>query len=230
MRPYSLVRPSFVLSLVTGLALAATACMNTSGIGGTGGTTIGATGGTGTGSGGNGSGGSGSGGSSSGTGGIGTGGNVASGGNTGSGGSRATGGSTGTGGAATGGSTGTGGAATGGSTGAMPDRRQQRSRQVASGGTTGPAVPQAAVNAAGCTPASLPMTGALNGRYGSGPTGGYCPQQPTPADRRLGDEEGDPSPASPGLGRLDRRGPPLSEAAPRPRTKTGRSTSRRRAS
>jgi len=170
MRPYSLVKPSFVLSLVTGLVLAATGCMNTSGLGGTGGTTGGSTGGTGTGSGGNGSGGSGSGGSSSGTGGIGTGGNLASGGNTGSGGSRATGGSTGTGGAATGGSTGTGGVTTGGSTGTggATGGSNGSGGNVARGGSSGTGgAAGGGQPSGGCTPASLPMTGALNGRYGS---------------------------------------------------------------
>jgi Glycosyl hydrolase family 12 len=152
MRFSSLVRPSFVLSLLfSGLTL--TACM-TSGsggaTGGTGGTTTGGTGGTG--SGGTGSGGSGSGGAGSGTGGSGSGGSVASGGNSGSGGDKATGGSTG--GAATGGSTGSGGAAsTGGSTGTGGS---------ATGGAGGGSQP-----GGGCTPAALTMTGALNGRYGS---------------------------------------------------------------
>jgi hypothetical protein len=154
MRPYSLVRPSFVLSLLfSGVAL--TACMTSGSGGGTGGTTTGGTGGTGTGSGGTGSGGSGSGGA--GTGGSGSGGSVASGGSNGSGGSRATGGSPGTGGAATGGSTGSTGsggtANTGGSTG---------TGGAATGGAGGSSQP-----GGGCTPASLPMTGALNGRYGS---------------------------------------------------------------
>ncbi len=161
MRFSSLFRPSFTLSLLSTFALTAAACMSASGNGGTGGTTGGATGGTGTG-GGNGSGGSGSGGTGSGTGGNGSGGNIATGGNSGSGGIKATGGSTGTGGAATGGSTGTGGAATGGSTGS--------GGTAATGGSTGTGGSAAGGTgqpSGGCKPASLPMTGALNGRYGS---------------------------------------------------------------
>jgi hypothetical protein len=168
MHPCSLFRPSFVLSLFAGLTLSATACMNSTGLGGTGGsggTTSGATGGTGpgtggTGSGGTGSGGSGSGGVGPGTGGAGSGGKSASGGNTGSGGSSATGGSTGTGGDPTGGSTGTGGAATGGSSGSGGNAGHAGSSGTGGSGTGGH-------SGTTCTPASLTMTGVLNGRYGS---------------------------------------------------------------
>jgi hypothetical protein len=168
MHPCSLFRPSFVLSLFAGLTLSATACMNSTGLGGTGGsggTTSGATGGTGpgtggTGSGGTGSGGSGSGGVGPGTGGVGSGGKSASGGNTGSGGSSATGGSTGTGGDPTGGSTGTGGAATGGSSGSGGNAGHAGSSGTGGSGTGGH-------SGTTCTPASLTMTGVLNGRYGS---------------------------------------------------------------
>jgi len=149
MRPYSLVRPSFALSLLSALTFSAVSCGTPGGSGGSGGTNGGATGGTGTGTGGNGSGGNGSGGGNptggSGSGGSGSGGGVATGG---AGGSAATGGSSGTGGAATGGRAGNGGrSGTGGS---------------ATGGAAGSGQP-----GGGCTPASLPMTGALNGRYGS---------------------------------------------------------------
>jgi hypothetical protein len=172
MHPCSLFRPSFVLSLFAGLTLSATACMNSTGLGGTGGsggTTSGATGGTGpgtggTGSGGTGSGGSGSGGVGPGTGGAGSGGKSASGGNTGSGGSSATGGSTGTGGDPTGGSTGTGGAATGGSSGSGGNAGHAGSSGTGGSGTGGAAGGHSGTT---CTPASLTMTGVLNGRYGS---------------------------------------------------------------
>ncbi len=166
MRPYSLVRPSFVLSFLSGLVLTTAACSNARDGGGTGGTTGGATGGTGTASGGNGVGGSGSGGAA--TGGTGSGGNVSagSGGNkaTGGSGGAATGGSSGTGGAATGGSSGTGGAATGGSSGSggtLATGGNSGTGGAAAGGTAG-----SGQSAAGCTPASLTMTGALNGQYG----------------------------------------------------------------
>jgi hypothetical protein len=172
MHPCSLFRPSFVLSLFAGLTLSATACMNSTGLGGTGGsggTTSGATGGTGpgtggTGSGGTGSGGSGSGGVGPGTGGAGSGGKSASGGNTGSGGSSATGGSTGTGGDPTGGSTGNGGAATGGSSGSGGNAGHAGSSGTGGSGTGGAAGGHSGTT---CTPASLTMTGVLNGRYGS---------------------------------------------------------------
>jgi hypothetical protein len=169
MRPYSLIRPSFVLSFLSGLVLtAATACSTSGDSGGTGGspgsggTTSGATGGTGTATGGNGSGGIGSGG-------TGTGGNIATGGN------RATGGSSGSGGAATGGSTGTGGGATGGgSGGAATGGSTGTGGASATGGSSGGSGGRATGGAAGsgqsgttCTPASLTMTGVLNGRYGS---------------------------------------------------------------
>ena len=166
MRPYSLVRPSFVLSLLSGLVLTTAACSNGGDGGGTGGPIGGATGGTGTASGGNGSGGSGSGGAA--TGGTGSGGNVSagSGGNkaTGGSGGAATGGSSGAGGAATGGSSGTGGAATGGSSGSggtLATGGNSGTGGAAAGGTAG-----SSQSAAGCTPASLTMTGALNGQYG----------------------------------------------------------------
>ena len=165
MRPYSLVRPSFALSLLSLLALSTASCGTP---GGSGGTNGGATGGTGTGTGGNGSGGNGSGGGNptggSGSGGSGSGGGVATGG---AGGSAATGGSSGTGGAATGGraGTGTGGAGTGGNTGSggtAGNGGRSGTGGSATGGAAGSGQP-----GGGCTPASLPMTGALNGRYGS---------------------------------------------------------------
>jgi hypothetical protein len=168
MRPYSVVSPSFVLSLLCGLLLTAAACThggNSDDTGGTGGTVGGATGGTGTASGGNGSGGTGSGGV--GSGGTGSGGTIA----TGSGGNRATGGSFGSGGATTGGSSGTGGAASGGSSGSGGSTGTGGASTT--GGSSG-AGGRATGGAAGsgqsgttCTPASLTMTGALNGRYGA---------------------------------------------------------------
>ena len=171
MRPRSLIRPSFVLSLLCGLLLTATSCSNGGNGAGSGGTTGGATGGTGTATGGNGSGGSvGSGGT--GSGGIGSGGNDTAG----SSGTRATGGSSGSGGAATGGSTGTGGGATGGSAGtggAASAGSSGAGGTSATGGHSG-AGGGANGGSAGsgqsgttCTPASLTMMGALNGRYGA---------------------------------------------------------------
>ena len=158
MRFSSLVRPSFTLALLSALALSGAAC-GTPGSGDSGGTGAGATGGTGTGSGGNGSGGARATGGS-GSGGSGSGGSVATGGQGGAAGSVATGGSTGTGGSATGGSTGTGGAAAGGSTGT--GGATGTAGNTGTGGAGGSSQPSG-----GCTPASLPMTGALNGRYGS---------------------------------------------------------------
>jgi hypothetical protein len=174
MRPYPLLRPSFVLSLLSGLLLTGAGCTHggsSDDPGGTGGTTAGGTGGTGTASGGNGSGGSGSGGFGSGgtgsggtgSGGTGSGGTKATGGSSGTGGA-ATVGNTGTGDAATGGTTGTGGAATGGIAGGGGTKATGGSSGTggaATGGTAGSGQPATA-----CTPASLPMTGALNGRYG----------------------------------------------------------------
>ena len=170
MRPCPLFRPSFVLSLLSGLVLTAAACTHggTSGdTGGAGGTAAGATGGTGAATGGNGSGGSGSGGvglGGTGSGGTGSGGNIA----TGSGGINATGGTSGSGGAATGAggvaTAGSGGAVNGGSTGSGGTRATggtSGSGGAATGGTAGNGQ-----SATACTPASLTMTGALNGRYG----------------------------------------------------------------
>ena len=71
----------------------------------------------------------------------------------------------GTGGAATGGSSGSGGAATGGSSGSggtLATGGTSGTGGAATGGTAG-----SNQSAAGCTPASLTMTGALNGQYGS---------------------------------------------------------------
>ncbi len=113
-----------------------------------------------------------------GSGGTGSGGNIA----TGAGGDKATGGSSGSGGATTGGSTGTGGAATGGSTGTGGAATGGSSGSGGSSGTGGAAATGGSSGAGGaatggtagsgqsgttCTPASLTMTGALNGRYGS---------------------------------------------------------------